>query len=180
MATVTIVGATAALFAALIAFVQTDIKKVLAYSTVSQLGFMFIGVGAGVWWAGVLHLVTHAFFKGCLFLGAGSGDAGWGRDGHPQDGRAPEEDAAHRALTFGISTSPSPASSALRLVQKDAILGGAVFGHNPAWHQVGQIAYVIGVLAALGTAFYMSRLFFLTFVGSPDACRRARARCRRS
>ena len=57
---------------ATIAVAQTDIKKVLAYSTVSQLGFMFIGVGCGAWWAGILHLVTHAFFKACLFLGAGS------------------------------------------------------------------------------------------------------------
>jgi NADH-quinone oxidoreductase subunit L len=72
MATVMLVGAATALFAALIAFAQNDIKKVLAYSTVSQLGFMFIGVGAGVWWAGLAHLVTHAFFKACLFLGAGS------------------------------------------------------------------------------------------------------------
>src|SRR5262249_38094199 len=72
MAAIGIVGALTALLAALIAFAQDDIKKVLAYSTVSQLGFMFMGVGLGVFWAAFLHLVTHAFFKACLFLGAGS------------------------------------------------------------------------------------------------------------
>ena len=72
MATVALVGAATALFAALIAFAQDDIKKVLAYSTISQLGFMFMAVGLGVFWAAIFHLATHAFFKACLFLGAGS------------------------------------------------------------------------------------------------------------
>ena len=67
-----LVGALTAVFAASIGFFQYDIKKVLAYSTVSQLGFMFIGVGVGAYWAGVFHLMTHAFFKACLFLGSGS------------------------------------------------------------------------------------------------------------
>ena len=72
MAWVAMIGAVTAVWAALIAFAQDDIKKVLAYSTVSQLGFMFMGVGVGVFWAAALHLVTHACFKACLFLGAGS------------------------------------------------------------------------------------------------------------
>jgi NADH-quinone oxidoreductase subunit L len=72
MATVAIIGASTAAVAALIAFSQTGIKKVLAYSTVSQLGFMFLGIGVGAFWAAFLHVVTHAFFKACLFLGAGS------------------------------------------------------------------------------------------------------------
>src|SRR5262249_43906084 len=72
MATVLVVGAATALLAATIALVQNDIKKVLAYSTVSQLGFMFIGVGVGAFTAGFFHVLTHAFFKACLFLGAGS------------------------------------------------------------------------------------------------------------
>src|SRR5690606_24568244 len=72
MATVATIGAATAIFAALMAYAQYDIKKVLAYSTVSQLGFMFIGVGVGAWWAAIYHLVTHAFFKACLFLGAGA------------------------------------------------------------------------------------------------------------
>ena len=72
MTTIAVTGAATAMFAATIGFVQNDIKKVLAYSTVSQLGFMFIGVGVGAYWAGVYHLLTHAFFKACLFLGSGS------------------------------------------------------------------------------------------------------------
>src|SRR5256885_6825227 len=72
MIMVTFIGALTALFAATIAVRQNDIKKVLAYSTVSQLGFMFIGVGVGAFTAGIFHLVTHAFFKACLFLGSGS------------------------------------------------------------------------------------------------------------
>jgi NADH-quinone oxidoreductase subunit L len=166
MATVTIVGAATALFAALIAFVQTDIKKVLAYSTVSQLGFMFIGVGSGAWWAGILHLVTHAFFKGCLFLGAGSVMHGMGDETDIRKmgglfGKMPVT-----AITFGISTLAITGFVPLSgFWSKDAILGSALFSHNPAWHSVGEWAYFIGLAAALGTAFYMSRLYFLTFVG---------------
>ena len=168
MATVTIVGAATALFAALIAFVQTDIKKVLAYSTVSQLGFMFIGVGSGVWWAGVLHLVTHAFFKGCLFLGAGSVIHGMGDETDIRKMGGLARKMPLTALTFGISTLAITGFVPLSgFWSKDAILGGALFSHNQAWPAVGEIAYVLGVLAALGTAFYMSRLFFLTFVGKP-------------
>jgi NADH-quinone oxidoreductase subunit L len=168
MATVTFVGACTALFAALIAFVQTDIKKVLAYSTVSQLGFMFVGVGAGVWWAGVLHLVTHAFFKGCLFLGAGSVMHGMGDETDIRKMGGLWSKMPVTAATFGISTLAITGFVPLSgFWSKDAILGGALFSHNPAWHSVGQIAYTLGVLAALGTAFYMSRLFFLTFVGKP-------------
>ena len=72
MTWMTVVGALTAIFAATIGFFQYDIKKVLAYSTVSQLGFMFIAVGVGAYWVGIFHLMTHAFFKACLFLGAGS------------------------------------------------------------------------------------------------------------
>ena len=72
MATVAVAGAATALFAASIGLFQTDLKKVLAYSTVSQLGYMFIGVGVGAFTAGFFHVFTHAFFKACLFLGAGS------------------------------------------------------------------------------------------------------------
>jgi NADH-quinone oxidoreductase subunit L len=168
MATVTIVGAATALFAALIAFVQTDIKKVLAYSTVSQLGFMFIGVGCGAWWAGILHLVTHAFFKGCLFLGAGSVMHGMGDDTDIRNMGGLWRKMPLTALTFGISTLAITGFVPLSgFWSKDAILGNAFFSHNPAWHSVGQWAYGLGVVAALGTAFYMSRLFFLTFVGKP-------------
>jgi NADH-quinone oxidoreductase subunit L len=168
MAVVTLVGALTALFAALIAFTQTDIKKVLAYSTVSQLGFMFIGVGAGVWWAGVLHLVTHAFFKACLFLGAGSVMHGMGDETDVRKMGGLWKKMPHTALTFGVATLAITGFVPLSgFWSKDAILGGALFSHNPAWPAVGPIAYVLGTLAALGTAFYMTRLFVLTFVGKP-------------
>jgi len=168
MATVTIVGALTALFAAAIAFVQNDIKKVLAYSTVSQLGFMFIGVGVGAWWAGILHLVTHAFFKACLFLGAGSVMHGMGDETDIQKMGGLWKKMPLTALTFGISTLAITGFVPLSgFWSKDAILGNALFSHNTAWHSVGQWAYGIGALAALGTAFYMSRLVFLTFFGKP-------------
>jgi NADH-quinone oxidoreductase subunit L len=168
MATVTLVGAITALFAAIIAFTQTDIKKVLAYSTVSQLGFMFIGVGCGAWWAGVLHLVTHAFFKACLFLGAGSVMHGMGDETDIRKMGGLAKHMPHTHWTFLVAT--IAATGILPLSgywSKDAILGNALFSSNPAWHEVGLIAYVIGTLAALGTAFYMTRLYWLTFRGAP-------------
>ena len=168
MATVTIVGACTALFAALIAFVQTDIKKVLAYSTVSQLGFMFIGVGCGAWWAGVLHLVTHAFFKACLFLGAGSVMHGMGDETDIRKMGGLLKKMPWTALTFGISTLAITGFVPLSgFFSKDAILHAAHESHNLSAPWVGTAAYVLGSLAALGTAFYMSRLFFLTFIGKP-------------
>jgi NADH-quinone oxidoreductase subunit L len=168
MATITIVGAVTALFAAVIAFTQTDIKKVLAYSTVSQLGFMFIGVGCGAWWAGVLHLVTHAFFKGCLFLGAGSVMHGMGDETDIRKMGGLAGKMPHTHWTFLVATIAATGIVPLSgFWSKDAILGNALFSHNPAWHQVGPIAYAIGSLAALGTAFYMTRLYWLTFQGRP-------------
>ncbi len=168
MAVVTFVGALTALFAALIAFTQTDIKKVLAYSTVSQLGFMFIGVGAGVWWAGVLHLVTHAFFKACLFLGAGSVMHGMGDDTDIRNMGGLAKKMPHTAWTFIVATMAITGIVPLSgFFSKDAILAGVLFSHNGAWANVGKIAYGLGAAAALGTAFYMSRLVYLTFFGKP-------------
>jgi NADH-quinone oxidoreductase subunit L len=168
MATVTIVGACTALFAALIAFVQTDIKKVLAYSTVSQLGFMFIGVGCGAWWAGILHLVTHAFFKGCLFLGAGSVMHGMGDDTDIRNMGGLWKKMPWTALTFGIATVALTGIVPLSgFWSKDAILGSDLFSHNHVWPGVGPLAYGIGDVAAIGTAFYMTRLYALTFLGKP-------------
>ena len=166
MATVALVGALTALFAALMAFTQTDIKKVLAYSTVSQLGFMFIGVGVGAWWAGVLHLVTHAFFKACLFLGAGSVMHGMGDETDIRKMGGLAGKMPHTHWTFLVSTIAITGVLPLSgYWSKDAILGSALFSHNPVWHEVGPIAYVLGTLAALGTAFYMTRLYWLTFQG---------------
>ena len=168
MATVTIIGAATALFAAVIAFVQTDIKKVLAYSTVSQLGFMFIGVGCGAWWAGVLHLVTHAFFKACLFLGAGSVMHGMGDETDIRKMGGLAGKMPHTHWTFLLATIAATGIVPLSgYWSKDAILGNALFSSNPAWHAVGPIAYALGSLAALGTAFYMTRLYWLTFMGKP-------------
>ncbi|MFO0582597.1 MAG: NADH-quinone oxidoreductase subunit L [Anaeromyxobacter sp.] len=168
MAVVTVVGAATALFAALIAFVQNDIKKVLAYSTVSQLGFMFIGVGVGAWWAGVLHLVTHAFFKACLFLGAGSVMHGMGDETDVQKMGGLARKMPHTAITFGIATLAITGFVPLSgFFSKDAILGNALFSHNPAAPWAGPLAYGLGTAAALGTAFYMTRVYLLTFAGKP-------------
>jgi NADH-quinone oxidoreductase subunit L len=168
LAVVTVVGAVTALFAALIAFAQTDIKKVLAYSTVSQLGFMFIGVGAGVFWAGIAHLATHALFKACLFLGAGSVMHGMGDETDVRKMGGLWRRMPHTAWTFLIATLAITGAIPLSgFWTKDAILGGALESVNPAWPGVGRFAYVLGSLAALGTAFYMTRVFVLTFMGKP-------------
>jgi NADH-quinone oxidoreductase subunit L len=166
MAVVTLVGALTALVSALIAFTQNDIKKVLAYSTVSQLGFMFIGVGVGAWWAGVLHLVTHAFFKACLFLGAGSVMHGMGDKGDIRIMGGLLKKMPYTAATFLISTAAITGIVPLSgFWSKDAILGNALFSSNHALGWVGPAAYALGALAALGTAFYMTRLIFLVFFG---------------
>jgi NADH-quinone oxidoreductase subunit L len=166
MAVVTLVGALTALVSALIAFTQTDLKKVLAYSTVSQLGFMFIGVGVGAWWAGVLHLVTHAFFKACLFLGAGSVMHGMGDKGDIRIMGGLRKHMPYTFATFAISTAAITGIVPLSgFWSKDAILGNALFSVNHSLGWVGPVAYGLGAAAALGTAFYMSRLVFLVFFG---------------
>jgi NADH-quinone oxidoreductase subunit L len=176
MAVVTFVGACTAVVAAAIAFVQNDIKKVLAYSTVSQLGFMFIGVGSAAFYAGVLHLVTHAFFKACLFLGAGSVMHGMGDDTDIRNMGGLWSKMPDTAKTFLVATIAITGVLPLSgFFSKDAILAGAFFSHNAAWPAVGKIAYVLGTLAAAGTAFYMTRLFVLTFVGKPRTDRAAHA-----
>jgi NADH-quinone oxidoreductase subunit L len=168
MAVVTFVGALTAVVAAAIAFAQTDIKKVLAYSTVSQLGFMFIGVGSGAYFAGVLHLVTHACFKACLFLGAGSVMHGMGDDTDIRNMGGLAKKMPDTAKTFGIATLAITGIVPLSgFFSKDAVLAGAFFSHNAWWPAVGKIAYVMGTLAAAGTAFYMVRVYALTFAGKP-------------
>jgi NADH-quinone oxidoreductase subunit L len=165
---VTLVGALTAVFAALIAFTQNDIKKVLAYSTVSQLGFMFMGVGAGVYRAGILHLVTHAFFKACLFLGAGSVMHGMGDETDIRKMGGLRKKMPSTYWTFLIATLAITGAFPLSgFFSKDAILGGDLFSENHAWPWVGKTAYVLGSFAALCTAFYMTRAFILTFLGKP-------------
>jgi len=170
MAVIASVGALTALWAALIAFAQDDIKKVLAYSTVSQLGFMFLGVGMGVFWAAALHLVTHAFFKACLFLGAGS----------VMHGNAEETDirklgGLRREMpwthgTFLIATLAITGVVPLSgFFSKDAILFGAEENVLKGYGWVGPVVHAVGLVAAVCTAFYMTRLYLLTFEGPRSA-----------
>jgi len=164
------VGGVTALYAASIALVQNDIKKVLAYSTVSQLGYMFMGVGVGAYAAGVFHLYTHAFFKGLLFLGSGAViHAMSGEQDMRKMGQLWKK-LPHTAKTFLIATlaiSGVPLFSGF--FSKDEILwqahvssGGP--GHFPAGY--AQLVWILGVVAALLTAFYMFRLVYLTFFNS--------------
>jgi NADH-quinone oxidoreductase subunit L len=168
MAVVTFVGAATALFAAIIAFAQYDLKRVLAYSTVSQLGIMFIGVGSGAYFAGVYHLMTHAFFKACLFLGAGSVMHAMHDDLDIRNMGGLWRKMPSTAKTFLVCTLAITGIVPLSgFFSKDAILAGAFFSHNAAWPAVGKIAYVLGSLAAAGTSFYMVRAFALAFAGKP-------------
>jgi len=166
MATVAVVGALTAIFAALMAYAQNDIKKVLAYSTVSQLGFMFIGVGVGAWWAAIYHLVTHAFFKACLFLGAGSVMHGMRDETDIRLFGGLRKEMWHTWATFGISTIAITGVLPLSgFFSKDAILHGAHANPNIFFGWVPTFTYVIGLAAALSTSFYMWRMFNLTFHG---------------
>ncbi|MDA8193115.1 MAG: NADH-quinone oxidoreductase subunit L [Thermaerobacter sp.] len=156
-----VIGAFTAIFAASIAFFQQDIKRVLAYSTLSQLGYMFLGVGVGAYTAAVFHFVTHAFFKALLFLAAGSvihalaGEQDLSRMGGLAK-KLPVTMWTFLAGTLAIAGFP-PFSG---YFSKEALLGAAFnSGHYGLW--------LIGVITAGMTAFYMFRLFFLTFFGSP-------------
>jgi NADH-quinone oxidoreductase subunit L len=159
LTTVAWVGGLTALFAATIAVAQNDIKKVLAYSTVSQLGYMFLGLGSAAFGAGIFHLMTHAFFKALLFLGAGSVIHAMQEE---QDIRKMGGLRRKLPLTFAtfliatLAISGFPGLSGF--FSKDEILA-AVFQQHPA-------LWVIGVLTAGLTSFYMFRLLFLTFFGA--------------
>jgi len=156
---VAIIGLTTAILAATIAIKQYDIKKVLAYSTVSQLGFMFLALGVGSYTVAVFHVMTHAFFKALLFLGSGSVIHAMGGE---QDIRKMGGLGKHMRITqvtflIGcLAISGIPGFSGF--FSKDAILA-ATFAHDP-------ILYYLGIIAAMMTAFYMFRLYFLTFRGS--------------
>jgi len=171
---VALVGALTAIFAASIGFFQYDIKKVLAYSTVSQLGFMFIGVGVGAYWAAVFHLMTHAFFKACLFLGSGSVIHGMHAVEHDevaaQDMRnmgglkrvMPRTAKTYFISCLAITAAPIPFFAGFW--SKDEILWKA-FNTMGTGAIPGVLIYGIGLLAALGTSFYMWRSYYLTFEG---------------
>jgi NADH-quinone oxidoreductase subunit L len=161
MVIVAIVGCATALFAATIGLVQTDIKKVLAYSTVSQLGYMFLGCGVGAFSAGVFHLMTHAFFKALLFLAAGSVIHAMGgeQDMMKMGGLSKKIKWTYRTMltaTLAIAGFPPLAG----FFSKDSILLSAYQSDNG-----GKILYGVGLFTALLTSFYMFRLIFLTFYG---------------
>ena len=168
------IGAFTAVFAALIAFGQTDIKKVLAFSTVSQLGYMFIACGAGEYWAGMFHVTTHAFFKALLFLGAGAVIHAMS---HNQDMRNYGQLSKYlkgTMVTMWIATLAIAGVPPLAgYYSKESILHAA-FGSTHVSGQgieVGQIAGWIGLLTALLTAWYMTRLMMLTFHGNKERWR---------
>ncbi len=189
MMTIAIVGVSTALLAATIALVQNDIKKVLAYSTVSQLGFMFLGVGVGAFTAGFFHVFTHAFFKACLFLCAGSVlhamHARVHDDGSAQDMRNMGGLRKYMPLTYWTFVAATLAIAGFPLTSgffsKDEILYRAFVDHTvnpfsetliarhlppyvpPEW--LGPVLYGLGLVAAVMTAFYMFRALFLTFWG---------------
>jgi NADH-quinone oxidoreductase subunit L len=160
---VAIVGAATALWAAVIAVTQMDIKKVLAYSTISQLGYMVLGIGVGAYTAGVFHLTTHAFFKALLFLGAGSVIHAMADQ---QDMRKMGGLRKKMPITFVTMTVGWLAISGIfpfaGFWSKDEILA-ATFDKGGPW----VILWGGGLLAALLTAFYMTRLWVLTFWGKP-------------
>lgn len=179
-AVVALIGVLTALFAATIGFFQMDIKKVLAYSTVSQLGFMFIGVGVGAYWAGIFHLMTHAFFKACLFLGSGSVIHGMHAVEHDevasQDMRnmgglkkvMPWTARTYFIACLAITAAPIPLFAGFW--SKDEILWKAFTTENIlGWsgHTTGKLIYGIGLFAAMCTSFYMWRSYYLTFEGEP-------------
>lgn len=159
MTVVAVIGILTALFAATIGLVQNDIKKVLAYSTISQLGYMFLACGVGAFSAGIFHVMTHAFFKALLFLGAGSVIHAMHEEQDIQNYGGLKKYLPHTALTFLIAAfaiSGIPPLSGF--FSKDEIL----------WYSFANgsiIFWIIGVMTALLTAFYMFRLYFLTFEG---------------
>jgi NADH-quinone oxidoreductase subunit L len=157
------IGAITALWAATIAIAQTDIKRVLAYSTISQLGYMFMAVGATAYIAGLFHLMTHAFFKALLFLGAGAvihalGDE---QDMRKMGGLARRMPVT--AVTMGLATLAIAGIPPLSgFWSKDEIL--ASLFERGGWYS---LLWVVGLLTALLTAFYMTRQWVLVFLGRP-------------
>jgi NADH-quinone oxidoreductase subunit L len=175
---VLIIGAVTALFAATVGLAQNDIKRVIAYSTCSQLGYMFIAAGAGAYQAGMFHLFTHAFFKALLFLGAGSVIHAMH---HEQDMRAMGGLRKYLPATYGVMVFGTIAITGLGIpgieigqlhgigfagfYSKDAILNAAFqAGHTDP---VAEFAFVTGLFVAGLTAYYSWRLVFMTFWGTP-------------
>jgi NADH-quinone oxidoreductase subunit L len=178
------IGALTALFAATIGLRQYDIKRVLAYSTVSQLGYMFLGVGTGAYASGLFHLTTHAFFKALLFLGAGSVIYAMHHAYHATHSQADAQDMRNMGglkqympLTFWLMLIATLAISGIPpfsgFFSKDEILAAAFARGEtiPMYY----LFYGMGLLAALLTAFYMARLMAMTFLGDNRTGERERA-----
>lgn len=169
---VTLIGAITAFFAATVGLVQNDIKRVIAYSTCSQLGYMFVALGVGAYGAAIFHLFTHAFFKALLFLGAGS--VIHAVDGE-QDMRYMGGLRKHIPMTFWAMTIGTLALTGVGIpgtmigfagfFSKDVIIESAYASHS----SVSGFAFTLLVIAALFTSFYSWRLAFLTFFGKPRA-----------
>nr|WP_206376079.1 NADH-quinone oxidoreductase subunit L [Sneathiella chungangensis] len=169
---VTVVGATTCFFAATIGLVQNDIKRVIAYSTCSQLGYMFFALGIGAYPAAIFHLFTHAFFKALLFLSAGSVIHAVSDE---QDMRKMGGLWKHIKVTYAMMWIGSLALAGIPLFagyySKDLIIESAFAAHTG----VGDYAFWAGVAAALLTAFYSGRLIFMTFHGEPRASKEVMA-----
>ena len=180
MVVIAVVGALTAIMAATIAITQNDIKRVLAYSTVSQLGFMFMAAGVGAFFVAIFHVMTHAFFKACLFLGSGSVIHGMHEVEHELEHRGHSEHLDPQDMrTMGNLKKYMPATSMTYLISTLAIAGFPLLsgffskdeilfkafeygynGHPYAWFVWG-----VGIVTALLTAFYMMRSYVLTFRG---------------
>jgi NADH-quinone oxidoreductase subunit L len=155
---IAVIGLSTALLAATIGLVQNDIKKVLAYSTVSQLGLMFLALGVGAFSSGVFHVMTHAFFKALLFLGAGSVIHAMSGEQDIRNMGGLKKHLPVTYLTFLIGTiAISGVPPFAGFFSKDEILAH-VFAHN-------KVYWLLGVVVSIMTAFYMFRLFYLTFYG---------------
>lgn len=162
MIVIAIVGALTALFAATIGMTQFDIKRVLAYSTISQLGYMFLAVGIGAFAAGVFHLITHAFFKALLFLGAGSVmHATGGEQDMQKMGALKNYLKITQPVMFIASLAIAGIPPFSGFFSKDTILASVFAGHGLLF----KVLWTVGLLAAGLTAFYMFRLIFMTFWG---------------
>jgi len=163
---VTFIGATTAFFAATVGLVQNDIKRVVAYSTCSQLGYMFVALGLGAYPVAIFHLFTHAFFKALLFLGAGSVIHAVGGE---QDMRKMGGLRTKIPLTYGMMIVGTLALTGFPFTagyfSKDAIVEVAAAGHN----SMAGYALIMTIVAAVLTAFYSWRLIFMTFHGKPRA-----------
>jgi NADH-quinone oxidoreductase subunit L len=165
MAVVALIGALTAILAAAIAVAQTDFKKVLAYSTVSQLGYMFVGVGVGAYGAALFHVFTHAFFKACLFLGSGSVIHALHDEQDVRNMGGMKRLMPVTFWTFVIATLALAGVPPLAgFFSKDAILWEALVRPNPVWPALPRLLWALLALGAFLTAFYMWRLVALVFL----------------